>query len=80
MTQVHTIEGDVVVAFRPSAAGSRRAAEMPQGSATVILFTGTRYERRPDAPAASDGNLSDPDRSGPDRSGPERSGLDLAHS
>ena len=60
MIQVQTIEGNVVVAFRPSAAGSRKAAEMPQGTATaetatVLLFTGTRYERLPDAePAAPD--------------------------
>lgn len=63
MIQVQTIPGNVVLAFRPPAGRAAKAAETPQEigqetgreTATVLLFTGTRYERRPEAePAAQD--------------------------
>ena len=63
MIQVQTTPGNVVLAFRPPAGRAAKAAETPQETgretrretATVLLFTGTRYERRPDAgPAAPD--------------------------
>ena len=73
MTQVQTIEGSVVLAFRPSPARARAVAETPRETGTVLLFTGTRYERRPDAaePAAQDA---------PTRFDPASCDLDLAHS
>lgn len=72
MTQVQTIEGNVVLAFRPPPPRPNTVTETPRDgtsheTGTVILFTGTRYERQPDAePAAPDA--------------PIPSQLDLAHS
>lgn len=68
MTQVQTNEGNVVLAFRPPPARPKTVAETRHETGTVILFTGTRYERRPDAtePAAAEV--------------PSPSDLDLAHS
>ncbi len=72
MTQVQTIEGNVVLAFRPSPSRPRQVGETKPETGTVILFTGTRYERRPDAePTAS---------KGPVQSDSMAADLDLAHS
>lgn len=67
MTQLQTIEASVVIAFRPPPPRSKTVDATPRETGTVVLFTGTRYERRPDAaePAAPDETASD---------------LDLAHS
>lgn len=63
MIQVQTIPDNVVLAFRPPAGRAAKAAETSREArpeagretGTVLLFTGTRYERRPDAaPAAPD--------------------------
>jgi hypothetical protein len=45
MAQVQIAEPGKVVAFRPSAARTKRVESDRDGRGTILLFTGVRYER-----------------------------------
>jgi hypothetical protein len=56
MAQVQIAEAGKVVAFRPSAARTKRVSSDRSGEATILLFTGVRYERmEPAAMVAASG-------------------------